>query len=273
MPAIEAAFPGPLAMAPVSAAYKKRLVGVTALMLLLPAIYGAIALASLFGTYWLAMPGRELFFSAVRPGYVSVVGFGAVCLAAFLFTAFLFRPFFARRERGLQAVSLDPVREPVLHALVEKIAEATGAPMPCEILVDANVNASASLTKGRVFPRPDPHHRSAAVLGLRRPFAHRCAGARTGALLAALRHARVAHGVRHQSLVLPPGARARPLGRVRRTAGRARLRALRHRRARWPGSAVTCAACCSRLWRTRPASSACRSRARWSSTPTVTRSR
>ncbi len=148
VPVIEAAFPGPLAMAPVSAAYKKRLVGVAALMLLLPAIYGAIALASLFLTYWLAMPGRDLFFSAMRPGYISVVGFGAVCLAAFLFTAFLFRPFFARRERGLRAVSLDPVREPVLHALVEKIAEATGAPMPCEILVDANVNASASLSKG-----------------------------------------------------------------------------------------------------------------------------
>ncbi len=145
---IAAAFSAAVELPPPSAAYRKQLVPVALLMLLLPLAYVATALTGAFGVVWLASTGRELFFAVVRPGYLSMVVYGAVWAAALLLTAFLFKPLFARTPRGLRTVQLDPAREPVLFELVERITDAIGAPMPDEILVDTEVNASARLTRG-----------------------------------------------------------------------------------------------------------------------------
>jgi Zn-dependent protease with chaperone function len=117
-------------------------------MIVLPLVYVAIALASVFGVVWLATGGRDLFFLLVRPGYLSVMGYGAVVIASVLLAAFLFKPLFARTPRSVKSVQVEPSREPVLFKLVECITEAVGAPMPDEILADTEVNASARLTRG-----------------------------------------------------------------------------------------------------------------------------
>lgn len=145
---ITAAFQSAVSLPPVSAEYRRKLIAVAALMILLPLVYVAIALTSVYGLFWLATGGREVFFSTVRPGYLTLVVFGALFIAALLLTAFLFKPLFARTPRSLASVQIEPGREPVLFTLIECITEAVGAPMPEEILVDAEVNASARLTRG-----------------------------------------------------------------------------------------------------------------------------
>ena len=126
--------------------YLAKLIPVTALMLLLPVTYVAITLLSAAGTLWVAVEGLSWF--ADRPGYGRLIGVSASLLGMLLLTVFLLRPLVARIDRGPQPVRLDPSREPVLFDLVERITDAIGAPMPDEILVDSEANASAHLTRG-----------------------------------------------------------------------------------------------------------------------------
>ncbi len=129
-----------------SRSYIAKLVPVTALMLLLPLVYLAITLLSGAGTLWVAVEGFSWF--ADRPGYGRLIGVSASLLGMLLLTVFLLRPLVARIDRGPQPVRLDPSREPVLFDLVDRITDAVGAPMPDEILVDSEANASAHLTRG-----------------------------------------------------------------------------------------------------------------------------
>ena len=131
---------------PASRNYLAKLIPVTALMLLLPFVYFAITLLSGAGTLWVAVEGFSWF--ADRPGYGRLIGVSASLLGMLLLTVFLLRPLVARIDRGPQPVRLDPSREPVLFDLVDRITDAVGAPMPDEILVDSEANASAHLTRG-----------------------------------------------------------------------------------------------------------------------------
>ena len=131
---------------PASRRYLVMLIPVTALMLLLPLIYMAITVSSVLGTLWFAVEGFEWFIN--RPGYLRLIGFLAALLGLLLLTVFLLRPLVAKVDKGAQPVRLEPAREPILFDLVDRITDAVGAPMPHEILVDADVNASARLTHG-----------------------------------------------------------------------------------------------------------------------------
>lgn len=129
-----------------SRGYLMKLIPVTALMLLLPLIYISITLLSGVATFWVAVEGLSWF--ADNPGYLRLIGFTAGLLGALLLTIFLLRPLVASTDHGPQPVRLDPAREPILFDLVERVTDAVGAPMPEEILVDSDANASARLTHG-----------------------------------------------------------------------------------------------------------------------------
>lgn len=145
---LDRAFTGEVDLPEVSKKYLWRLLPVSALMLLLPMIYVGIALLSLRLTFWVGFSGRSWLFNAVDPGYITLVLYTAVLLACILFTAFLFKPLIADTHAGPSPVAVDPDREPLLYSLVADITEAVGAPMPDEILVDTEVNASARLARG-----------------------------------------------------------------------------------------------------------------------------
>ena len=145
---LDSAFTGEFELPEVSKKYLWRLLPVSALMLLLPALYIGIALLSIRAVFWVAFSGRSWLFNAVDPGYITIVLYSAVLIASILFTAFLWKPFIAKTHSGPKPVVLDPDREPVLFSLVADITEAVGAPMPNEIRVDTEVNASARLAKG-----------------------------------------------------------------------------------------------------------------------------
>ncbi|MEO8429753.1 MAG: M48 family metallopeptidase [Verrucomicrobiota bacterium] len=58
------------------------------------------------------------------------------------------KPFFAAKARTPEPITLDPAKEPLLFAFVQKICGLVGAPVPCRIDVDCQVNASAGLRRG-----------------------------------------------------------------------------------------------------------------------------
>src|SRR5262249_33582850 len=57
---------------------------------------------------------------------------------------FMVKPFFARRSRAQKLRTLEFGEEPLLFALVTRVAQAVEAPEPKRIDVDCQVNASAS---------------------------------------------------------------------------------------------------------------------------------
>lgn len=143
---IAEAFRDTVEIPPASRNYFARLVPVTALMLLLPLVYVVITLLSGIGTVWLMVTGFG--WLADDPSFLRLVGVASCVLGTGLLTLFLLRPLIARIDGGPQPVRLDPGREPILFDLVERVTDAVGAPMPEEILLDSDANASARLTHG-----------------------------------------------------------------------------------------------------------------------------
>ena len=140
------AFKDAVEMPPASRDYLHKLVPVTLLMLFLPIIYVAITLASGAATYSLAVNGFDWFID--NPGYLTLIGYAGSLLGMSLLTLFLLRPFVAGGNKGPKPVRVDPQREPILYELVDRVTDAVGAPMPHEILLDSDANASARLTHG-----------------------------------------------------------------------------------------------------------------------------
>ena len=145
---MDKAFGETLAIPPASRSYLLKLLPVAALMLLLPIIYLGITAMSAYGALWMMFSGPSWFFSLSSPGYFQLIGFAASLIASILLTLFLLRPLLARAHREPEPVRLDPQREPVLFHLVKRITAAIGAPMPHEIRVDTEANASARLAHG-----------------------------------------------------------------------------------------------------------------------------
>jgi Zn-dependent protease with chaperone function len=128
----------------VSTAYCVHLGIVAVLMVLLPMVYISAMYAVAYGTWWHATNNFDLIES-----YLGVVWYAVPILGGGLITLFFLKPLVAGSSaREPQPVRLDPDKEPTIFHLVDSITEALGAPMPTEILVDADVNASASLRRG-----------------------------------------------------------------------------------------------------------------------------
>ncbi len=130
-----------------SLAYRLGLVAVAFAMVLLPLLYaGLIACVAwgLWAYYHLALwplleefRGTFAIFFCVLPLFA-----GAVVLIC------LVKPLFARPVRGDKPVKLDPRQEPLLFEFVACLCQVLHAPMPKEIHVDCQVNASASFRRG-----------------------------------------------------------------------------------------------------------------------------
>jgi Zn-dependent protease with chaperone function len=123
-------------------AYKVGIVVLTLAMLVLPALYLALIAAIAYLLYYHATAHLEgiarmrnwwaLFFLYIGPLIV-----GAILLF------FTIKPLFARVSRAQKLRTLEFGEEPLLFALVTRVARAVGAPEPRRIDVDCQVNASA----------------------------------------------------------------------------------------------------------------------------------
>lgn len=74
--------------------------------------------------------------------YLAVAVAGVICLV------FMTKPLFAPLPEQPPTVTLDPISEPALFALIYRICDLVGAPRPVMVEVDSRVNASASFRRG-----------------------------------------------------------------------------------------------------------------------------
>ena len=144
-----AAFSGTITRTKTGPLYKAGLAVVAFAMVLLPLIY--LALVGL--TVWLMvlhLTHDTWMFGegSGRGGFISLVLYLGPAVAGLILVFFMVKPFFASKAKEPESITLDPVKEPLLFAFVQKICGWVGAPMPCRIDVDCQVNASASLRRG-----------------------------------------------------------------------------------------------------------------------------
>ncbi|MCG6916412.1 MAG: M48 family metallopeptidase [Deltaproteobacteria bacterium] len=146
MPVLQA-FQGDLPRVPVSTLYNLGLTLVAFAMLLLPLIYLGLITGVAYLLYYHATESIELLH---RLSSVTMALF--TCLApvvvGILLILFMIKPLFVRRAHYLRPSKIERQDEPLLFAFVQKLCSRLGAPLPSEIHLDINVNASASFRRG-----------------------------------------------------------------------------------------------------------------------------
>jgi Zn-dependent protease with chaperone function len=118
-------------------------------MVLLPILYLAlIVLAAWLVVLHLRYDTWMLERGSGRSGFWQLLLYLTPAMAGGILVFFMVKPFFARRAKAPELITLDPTKEPLLFAFVRRICSLVGAPEPSRIDVDCQVNASASLRRG-----------------------------------------------------------------------------------------------------------------------------
>ncbi|MGW8208645.1 MAG: M48 family metallopeptidase, partial [Syntrophobacteria bacterium] len=146
MPILQA-FQGDLPRVPVSPLYNFGLTLVAFAMLLLPLIYLGLITGVVYLLYYHATENIELL-QRLTSGRVAIFVYLAPMVVGSLLVLFMIKPLFVRRARYIRPSKIERQDEPLLFAFVEKLCNRVGAPMPSEIHLDINVNASASFRRG-----------------------------------------------------------------------------------------------------------------------------
>lgn len=116
-------------------------------MVLLPAIY--IALIALTGWGVLYHLTHNLgIMAGSGSGLGRLIIYLGPAIAGGILVFFMLKPLFARRAKAAEPLSLDPMKELLLFAFVQRICQLVRAPTPSRIDVDCQVNASAGLRRG-----------------------------------------------------------------------------------------------------------------------------
>ncbi len=137
------AFRGEVPRRRTSVSYRVGVLLVAAAMLLLPAVYVALIAGVAFLLYYHATANVTLLQGP--PSIVRVVfGYAGPLIVGAVLLFFMVKPLFAGRARAERFRSLEFGEEPLLFALVARVARALGAPEPKRIDVDCQVNASAA---------------------------------------------------------------------------------------------------------------------------------
>lgn len=128
--------------------YRTTLALVAFAMVLLPLIYVSIVALAAVGVVGYVAYVWPLVSATHGGGVLKVLAYGAVPLAGTVLVVFMVRSMWPSRRQALGGEPLAAEAEPELHAWVQGIAEALGAPVPREIRVDLEPNASAALRRG-----------------------------------------------------------------------------------------------------------------------------
>lgn len=143
---VTAAFKGSVPKRPVSLGYRVHLVLVALAMALLPVLYLAFVALVAFGVIIYTTLVMPSLLSNVPRGRAAVIFFGLIIapvIAGGVMVLFMIKPLFFRIQDDRRRRSLTRSAQPMLFELVDRICEATGAPVPQRIDVDYQVNASA----------------------------------------------------------------------------------------------------------------------------------
>lgn len=124
--------------------YRIGLISAAAVMLLLPTVYVAFIALVVAGVGLWTVFGVGLLATGF-PGFLAYVvpaGAGGILVV------FMLKPLFLRPPRRDGPTKIDPESQPRLADFVAEVSRTVGVPMPAELRVDCNVNASASFQRG-----------------------------------------------------------------------------------------------------------------------------
>lgn len=147
--AVLGAFQGTIDPIRVSLTYRAGIALVSLVMVMLPLIYLAIIGLTMYAVYWHATHNiGMLVFVSGQGALVMLVAYLAPIVVGGLVVLFMVKPLFARAADDRSPVTLSREQEPLVFAFVDRICAAVGAPVPNEIAIDSQVNASASFRRG-----------------------------------------------------------------------------------------------------------------------------
>ncbi|MGE3819983.1 MAG: M48 family metallopeptidase [Isosphaeraceae bacterium] len=150
-PSIEdllAALPERLERIPCSRAFRIRLALCALVLIALLLAYLGLVVVTSYGLWSHVASPRVV--AAVHRLIPNPLLYGFLCVSGVILCVFLVKPLFTLRGARPPQVRLERSAEPRLFAFVDRLCEAQGAPAPKEILVDTQVNASASLRHGLI---------------------------------------------------------------------------------------------------------------------------
>lgn len=144
-----AGFEGSVARRGPSLGYRVALLFTALAVVFLGLCYACLIVAGGFGVYWYAVTilPTALHFRGRVGGFLLIVHL-AVLLSAGCVLISMVLPIFLRRKHELPGERLSPGKAPVLHSFVAKIADTLGAPVPVEIRLGLDANASAAYRGG-----------------------------------------------------------------------------------------------------------------------------
>jgi Zn-dependent protease with chaperone function len=142
------AFNGEVSRTKIGPLYSAGLGIVAFAMVLLPLIYIALIVLAA----WLVLLHLKydtwIFSGGGGHVFIRLIAYLGPAVAGGILVFFMIKPFFAAKVKTPEPITLDKDKEPLLFAFVQKICRLIGAPAPCRIDVDCQVNASASLRRG-----------------------------------------------------------------------------------------------------------------------------
>ena len=141
------AFSGAITRTKTGPLYRAGLAVVAFAMVLLPLLYVGLIAFTAWAVLW-HLKNDTWMFNGSGGGFIRLILYLGPAVAGGILVFFMVKPFFAAKAKAPEPITLDPAKEPLLFAFVRKICGLVGAPMPCRIDVDCQVNASASLRRG-----------------------------------------------------------------------------------------------------------------------------
>ncbi len=144
-----AAFSGHIEPTRVPILYQIGLGFVALTMVLLPLIYIALIVAMGWVVWWHLTHDVGIFDHVRgRAAILALVVYLGPAVAGIIFILFLIKPLFSRGQKPPPFFTLKKDDEPLLFDFVKKICDLVGAPVPREIRLDTQVNASAGFRRG-----------------------------------------------------------------------------------------------------------------------------
>ena len=148
---ILAAFRGEIEPVRPTLLYRLGLFVVALAMLALPVIYLALIAATALATLYHATHSHVVFQKiggSSGGAKVAILLYIAPLIAGGALIVFMVKPLFARSVKAGKIKALDPSKQSLLFAFVDGVCQSVGARTPGRIIVDCEVNASASFTRG-----------------------------------------------------------------------------------------------------------------------------
>src|SRR5205823_174709 len=112
------AFTADIRPARVSLFYRVGLAAVAFAMVLLPMIYFAVIALTAWGIAYHLEHNVEFLDHG---GFSAIIGYLGPAAAGGVLIAFMVKPLFLRRPKAVEPVALDPSREPMLFAFIQRI--------------------------------------------------------------------------------------------------------------------------------------------------------